>query len=316
MNRIDRLLGYLLILQGRTLVRAQDLARRFEVSERTVYRDMEALAEVGVPIVGLPGEGYQLMPGYYLPPIMFGESEARALFLAVSLLTGFTKSGETKQAAQSALEKIRAVLPKATLAQLETLSATLGFYTIRQPPLNLDDPQFLRLQQAIQEQRVVHLHYHALHDNQVTERDVEPLHLAYLDQAWVLTAYCRLRKDQRNFRLDRIDRLVVTHEIFAPRALARQDRPSAAIAVTVLFDGAVVRWVREAQHFTFRYAEPSTVDGNTVMHYQVNHFDQIRGWLLSWGTQVEVIAPTELRQELLQTVLQIAERHRTRAAKA
>ena len=316
MNRIDRLLGYLLILQGRNLVRAQDLARRFEISERTVYRDMEALSEVGVPIVGLPGEGYQLLPGYYLPPIMFGEGEARALFLAVSMLTGFTKSGATNQAAQSALEKIRAVLPKATLAQVEALGAVLGFYTIRQPPLNLDDPQFLRLQQAIQQQRVVHLHYHALHDNQVTERDVEPLHLAYLDQAWVLTAYCRLRQDQRNFRLDRIDRLVVTPETFAPRALARQGRPTAGIAVTVRFDADVVRWVREAQHFTFSHAEPSTADGGTVMHYQVNTFDQIRGWLLSWGEQVEVVAPPELRKALLQTALQIAERHRTLAAKA
>lgn len=310
MNRLDRLLGYLLILQGRSLVRAQDLARRFEISERTVYRDMEALSEVGVPIVGLPGEGYQLLPGYYLPPIMFNESEARALSLAVSMLTGFTKRGETNQAAQSALEKIRAVLPKATLAQVEALRAVLGFYSIRQPPLNLDDPQFLRLQQAIQQQRVVHLHYHALHDNQVTERAVEPLHLAYLDQAWVLTAYCRLRQDQRNFRLDRIDRLTVTKEIFTPRTVAPQGRPTAGIQVAVRFDGAVVRWVKEAQHFSFRQAEPGAIDGSTVMHYLVHDFGQIRGWLLGWGDQMEVIAPPELRQELLQTALQIAERHR------
>lgn len=310
MNRIDRLLGYLLILQGRSLVRAQDLARRFEISERTVYRDMEALSEVGVPIVGLPGEGYQLLPGYYLPPIMFSESEARALSLAVSMLTGFTKSGETNRAAQSALEKIRAVLPKATLAQVEALRAVLGFYSIRQPPLNLDDPQFLRLQQAIQQQRVVHLHYHALHDNQVTERDVEPLHLAYLDQAWVLTAYCRLRHDQRNFRLDRMDRLTVTKETFAPRPVAPQGRPTDGIQVAVRFDGAVVRWVREAQHFSFRHAEQSATDGSTVMHYLVNDFAQFRSWLLGWGDQMEIIAPLELRQGLLQMALQIAERHR------
>ena len=64
MNRTDRLLGYLLIFQDREIVRAQDLANRFEVSERTVYRDIEALYEVGVPLVGMPGEGYQLMPIY------------------------------------------------------------------------------------------------------------------------------------------------------------------------------------------------------------------------------------------------------------
>lgn len=311
MNRIDRLLGYLLILQGRSLVRAQDLARRFEISERTVYRDMEALCEVGVPIVGMPGEGYQLLPGYYLPPIMFSASEARALSLAVAMLTGFTAAGETKSAAQSALEKIRAVLPKATLAQVEALRTVLGFYSIKQPPLNLDNPEFLHLQQAIQQRRVVHLHYHALHDNQVTARDVEPLHLAYLDNAWVLTAYCRLRHDQRNFRLDRIDRLMVTKHTFAPRELAPQGQLTAGTSVTVRFDAAIVRWVRETQHFTFRHAESSAADGSTVMHYLVNDFSQLCSWLLGWGDQMEILAPAELRQELRQTALHIAERHRT-----
>jgi len=309
-NRIDRLLGYLLIFQGRSLVRAQDLARRFEISERTVYRDIEALCEVGVPLVGMPGEGYQLMPGYYLPPITFGEAEARALFLAVSMLTGLTEAGATRQAAQSAMEKIRAVLPKVTLAQVEALQTVLGFYTVGRPPLHLDDPKFLRLQQAIQQQRVVHIDYHAMHDNQVTARDIEPLHLAFLDNAWVVTAYCRLRQDQRHFRLDRIDRLTVTTTTFTPRDVEPQQRPQEGILVTARFDGTIVRWVREAQHFTFRRAETSQSDGSTVMHYRVHTFGQISSWLLSWGEQVEVLAPLELRKQILQTALKMAERHR------
>lgn len=316
MNRIDRLLGYLLILQGRTLVRAQDLARRFEISERTVYRDMEALGEVGVPIVGMPGEGYQLLPGYTLPPIMFSETEARALSLAVAMLSGLTVPGPTQQAAQAALEKIRAVLPKATLAQVEALYAVLGFYAVGRAPLDLDDAKFVRLQQAIQEQCLVHIRYHALHDNGVTERTVEPLHLAYLDNAWVLTAYCRLREGQRTFRLDRIDRLTVMTTTFTPRPLAPADRAGGEQVVTVRFDAAVVRWVRESQHFTFSHAEPRAADGSTIMHYRVNSFGQISGWLLSWGAQVEVLAPPALRTQLLQTAIQMAERHRSLVAQA
>lgn len=311
MNRVDRLLGYLLILQGRPLVRAQDLARRFEISERTVYRDMEALCEVGVPIVGMPGEGYQLLAGYTLPPIMFSETEARALSLAVSMLSGLTVNGATQQAAQAALEKIRAVLPKATLAQVEALSAVLGFYTVGRPPLDLDDAKFLRLQQAIQEQRLVQIRYHALHDNQVTERTVEPLHLAFLDNAWVLTAYCRLRQGQRHFRLDRIDRLTMMTATFVPRPLAPTGRSGEEQLVTVRFAAAVVRWVRESQHFTFSHAETSAEDGSTVMHYRVNTFGQISGWLLSWGEQVEVLAPSELRSQILQTAIRMAEHHRS-----
>ena len=81
MNRIDRLFATLLLLQARRRLRAEDLAGHFEVSRRTISRDMAALAEMGVPLVSLPGEGYELMPGYYLPPLVFDEDEAAALFL-------------------------------------------------------------------------------------------------------------------------------------------------------------------------------------------------------------------------------------------
>ena len=310
MNRVDRLLGYLVIFQGRSIVRAQDLARRFEISERTVYRDIDALCEVGVPLVGMPGEGYQLLPGYYLPPIMFGESEARALFLAVAMLTGLTEAGATKQAAQAALEKIRAILPKSTLVQLEALQASLGFYKVSRPRFDPDDPKFLQLQQAIQQQRVVQFQYHALHDNRVTVRAVEPVHLAYLDDVWVLTGYCQLRQAQRIFRLDRIDWLTVTATTFVPRGPQAHERLHAGLPVRVRFAATVVRRVRENQHFTFTQAEPRQADGSTVMHYRVTTIGQIVGWLLSWGDGLEVLAPSELRQHLRHTALQIAERHR------
>ena len=90
------------MFQSRGLVRARDLAAKFEISERTVYRDINALCEVGVPIAAMPGEGYRLMEGYYLPPIMFSENEAKALSLAVSMLTGLTEDGPTRQAAGAA----------------------------------------------------------------------------------------------------------------------------------------------------------------------------------------------------------------------
>ncbi len=310
MNRVDRLLGYLLIFQGRTIVRAQDLAKRFEISERTVYRDIDALCEVGVPLVGMPGEGYQLLPGYYLPPIMFDEAEARALFLAVAMLTGLTKPGATQRAAHSALEKIRAVLPKATLFQVEAFQASLGFYAVGRPPFDPDDAKFLALQQAIQQRRVTQLYYHAPSNNAITARHVEPLHLSYLDHAWVLTAYCHLRQAQRMFRLDRIDRMTVTATSFAPRDLAPHERLQNGLPVTVRVQASMVRWVREAQHFTFTHAEPNQVDGGTLMHYRVTALDQIAGWLLSWGDAVEVLTPPDLRHQLRHTALQIAERYR------
>jgi predicted DNA-binding transcriptional regulator YafY len=310
MNRIDRLLGYLLLFQGRGRLRARDFAERFEISERTVYRDMQALGEVGVPIVGAPGEGYRLMEGYTMPPIMFTQAEARALFLAVSMLTGLAKPGETRQAAQGALEKIRAVLPKATLAQMEALQAVLGFFSSSRTSMDLDDTLLARLQQAIQERRVVHVRYVAPAGNAVTERDVEPLHLDYVDRAWLLTGYCRLRQAQRVFRLNRIEVLAVLPEVFAPREMASRKLPT-GWRVLARFAPEAVRWVQEAQFFGFAgVVEEEDATRGTVMAYEVAGLEQITGWLLRWGSQVEVLEPPELRAELARTAARLVELYR------
>ncbi|MEZ4664863.1 MAG: WYL domain-containing protein [Caldilineaceae bacterium] len=190
------------------------------------------------------------------------------------------------------------MLPKATRAQAEALQAMIGFYAITRPPLNLDDPKFAQLLSAIEKRRLVRLHYHAQHSNEVTRRDVEPLHLGFVDNAWILGAYCRMRQDQRNFRLDRIDALTMLRETFAPRQKDPEPRDRGDLQVVVRFDDAIVRWVREDQHFTFRTEEPH--ERGVHMHYHVREFQQIRRWLLGWGAQAEVISPSELRAELLQ----------------
>lgn len=308
MNRVDRLMGYLLLFQSRGLLRAQDFARQFEISERTVYRDIQALSEVGVPIMAMPGEGYRLMEGYYLPPITFSPTEARALYLAISILAALSTPGATHTAALAALEKVRAVLPAATQRQVEALEAIIRFYAFPGPTLNFDDTLLLDLQEAIHQQRLVHLHYHAQHSNEVTERDVEPLELVLLDKSWILNGYCRLRQDVRAFRLDRIDRLVVCREHFTPRQVSLRARRPGPVRVVVRFEPEVVRWVRERQHFTLAEEQPAG-EGAALMVYQVRTFDQIAGWLLSWGDQMEILEPAALRERLAATAARIAARH-------
>jgi predicted DNA-binding transcriptional regulator YafY len=258
----------------------------------------------------MPGEGYRLMEGYYLPPVSFTPDEARALSLAVSMLVGFATPGKTKTAAADALEKIRAVLPKATLRQVEALQAILRVYAIPGPPLDFDDPMFSRLQEAIQQRRVVHLQYHARRSNKVTERDVEPVELILLDRAWLLSAYCRLRQAPRAFRLDRIDKLVVRQEQFTPRQLGDRTSLRGGVRVVVQFDASITRWVREQQHFTFVTEETSPSSaGSTVMIYHPRSFRQIEGWLLSWGDKMTVLEPAELRQRLSETAARILAHH-------
>ena len=296
MNRTDRLLGYLLVLQGRSLVTAQYLAKHFEISERTVYRDIQALSEVGVPIAGMPGEGYRLMEGYYLPPISFTEGEARALYLSLSLFGALAKAGATRQASLNSFDKIRAVLPRASREQLESWQSILQFFAYPTPQVDFDDSRFLTLQESIEQRRLVQLCYHAESSNQVTERQFEPLSLFYSGQVWLVAGYCRLRQAMRNFRLDRIDQLDVLSETFAPREPEVRTQWPTETVLMIRFDKDVVRWVQERQHFT--YLDQKDCGDSVEMRYSVLEGPSMLAWLLQWGESFEVVSPLELREEM------------------
>ena len=270
-----------------------------------------------MPVVALPGEGYRLAEGYYLPPIVFTPGEARALSMAIAMLRGISEPGPTTEAASGAMEKIRAVLPRPTVRQLEALEAIVNFYPMRMRSFHPDDDMLLHIQQAVLNRQVVHLRYHAQNSNEVTERDVEPVELQVLDRAWMLVAYCRLRDAPRAFRLDRVDAYEVKSETFAPREMT-PDWPSAGpVNVVVRFDAEVVRWVREQQHFSFagEGADESgaTRNGDAVMAYHPRSFEAIESWLLSWSHRVEVLQPPELRERMASLARAIEARHATLA---
>lgn len=310
MTRVDRLMAYLIMFQSRDLIRAQDLATRFEISERTVYRDIDALCEVGVPIYGVAGEGYRLMDGYYLPPVMFSPEEARALALALSMFLGFSAKGETHRAVQTAQEKIQAILPNRQKQEVDALTAVLHFFAMPKPQIDFDDQMLLEIQQAIQDQKVIDLTYHSFADNKQTRRVVEPVELTMLNHAWLLTAYCRLREDVRNFNLARIEQYQVLNHSFSPREI-RRSRSRAnekEFDIVVRFKHDAVRWVRERQHTSFVREESPTSEG-IVMVFRVPSWGVLAAWLLGWGDQMTILEPVHLREQLRQMGQRIAAQH-------
>jgi predicted DNA-binding transcriptional regulator YafY len=296
MNRIDRLFGITTRLQARGHLRAGDLANIFEVSTRTIYRDMAALSESGVPIVSLPGRGYSLVDGYFLAPLILSTREATALLLGARLLAG-QASAETARAAEEAVTKLLAVISEDSRRELRELDDILDVAPSPKLRVRLDlgDLQVRALWQAILERRVTTLRYFGRNRGQQTVRQIEPLRLGYVNGAWYLTAYCRVRQEERAFRLDRIESLQVEAARFPPRpAVPRPERP--AIDVLVRFRGDMSRWVRERQHWSF-VAEEGTSD-EVLARYRLRDLDEIAPWLLGWGTAAEVIAPPELRDRL------------------
>jgi len=308
MNRMDRLFGLVVLLQARKRLRADDLAAEFGVSRRTIYRDIFALNEAGVPIVSLPGEGYELMEGYFLPPLVFTAAEASALVLGARLLQK-QAAGRIARDGGQATAKLSAALPPRIREEVDGLAGVIDFFS-ESARFDLDDPRLMTLQQAIREQRVVHLRYHTRERDQLTERDVEPSRLTYGGGAWYLEGYCRLRGGPRSFRLERIEALTLQPDRFERRPSLSDPADGPSILVRVCVDGHAVRWVRERQHYGFVSEERDSSDpqASAIMSYQVRAMSEIVPWLRGWGAAIEVLSPPELRSAMREEARRIIER--------
>ena len=311
MNRTDRLLAIILELQAKGQLRAEDLAAIFETSKRTIYRDMQALAESGVPIVSMTGQGYSLMEGYFLPPLRFSPEEAIMLLLGSdSIAHSFDE--HFRRAAASASRKIAAVLPEPLRAEVREVQDSIMLIV---DAANEQESELLRqLRRAILERRRVRFRYHTRsREGAAQTREADPYGLVNFDGAWYLVAHDHLRHDLRHFRLERMETLVPLDKHFArppdfrmePRDLDR-DR---SLVVRVLFDRDVARWVREARNF-FVTQEEDTSDGLLVT-LRVREVSEILPWLLSWGDRVRVLEPDEVRQRMLDSAQAILNKHST-----
>ena len=176
MNRIDRLTGMILLLQGHRVITAEQIAAHYEISVRTVYRDLAALGEAGVPIIAEAGMGYSLMRGYHMPPVMFTEDEAAALFLSGEIADQIADES-LRDSLRAALLKVRSVLPAERRDYLDRLSKTTRVWLKR--PTMQDDEEchqaLMRLQEAVIRRRCAALRYDAGNRGEITTRVVEPL---------------------------------------------------------------------------------------------------------------------------------------------
>jgi len=315
MNRTDRLVAMVMHLQGRRVVRAAELAAHFEVTERTVYRDIAALSEAGVPICGEAGVGYSLMKGYQLPPVMFTAEEASALFVGGELVKEFTDASLHGPMA-SALEKLRAVLPRDRQDQVaRLLGNTLVVGRPRGAAPEAAGQRWLfTVQQGVVLQRVLRMDYHGRERTHDTRRDVEPLGVVFYGGAWYLVAWCRLRADYRHFRIDRIRGLELRSEKFSPRAdfsLAEHMRQSEAreqtLEIRVWFDRTAHERAR-AESYATLIAGPER-DGGTEFTLYTYSLDWAARWLLSFGAGAEAVAPAKLRQKMRTLAEAVARKH-------
>jgi len=219
-KRLSRLTAILTQLQTKRLITATTLADRFNVSVRTIYRDIRALEQSGVPILTEEGKGYSLMEGYRLPPVSFTESEANALITAEQFVLKNKDASFVKEYTE-AIDKIKSVLRYNTKENANLLSNRIA--VSQNNAYDRTSNYLASLQLALTNFNVTRIQYQKPDTSEITARTIEPFALLSTQENWLLVAWCHLRKNFRIFRLDRIKKLEIQNEKFEPHKITLQE---------------------------------------------------------------------------------------------
>ena len=300
MNRIDRLHAILTHLQSKKRVRAQEVADRFNISLRTVYRDVKALEESGVPVIGEAGSGYSIMEGYRLPPVMFTQEEASALLIGAKLASQLTDASVRKYF-DAALFKIKAILRTTDKEHVDQLTDHIEVLQSRLPAEHSSNQYLAALQKAIVDKNVVFLRYQANAHEETTERLVEPIGLCYYSLNWHLIGWCRLRQGYRDFRLSRIVRLQLKDESFSNAHPSLQEYiktmtwESDLQEVIVLFKRETTRYIQDQKYF-YGFVREEEAGDFIRMHFVTVSLKGFARWLLMFTNSVRVESPAALSE--------------------
>lgn len=308
MNRIDRLNAILIHLQSKKRVTAQQIADRFEISVRSVYRDVKALQESGVPVIGDAGIGYSIMDGYRLPPVMFTAEEGSALLIAGKFAERFTDPVMEKQFA-NALFKIKSVLRGTDKDHIEQLEENILVYSKNTEPKDAHENRYLYdLQYAVVQKKAIHIEYYTPSNDKKTERTVEPIGLCYYAQSWHCIGWCKLRNDYRDFKLSRMLRLSVTDTFFHnkkhPSIREYMDRISIKEQlheVKILFKKEVARYAQAEKYYQGYVSEEEA--GEYVRMIFFTAYPEIMArWLLMFMDNAIIETPVSLKELMIRNV--------------
>jgi len=310
MNRFDRITAILIQLQSRKIVRAQDLADRFEISLRTVYRDINSLAEAGVPIIGEAGVGYSIMDGYRLPPVMFTREEARTFITAEKLMEKFTDFSMQSHY-QSAMYKIKAVLKTTEKTMVENLENHIEVRRSFRPLDRGTDNALDLLLKSISEKKAVTIKYKTLGADQTSERTIEPVGVYHENNNWYAIAYCHLREGYRNFRSDRIQKIELTEHSFnlqhAPlkdflKKQVHDDKNLQLIEIRVAIK--IAPYIQEQKYY-YGFVSEVSENEQITMTFLSSNLEGFARWYLMIAPNASVLQPPALKEKLHRLIAEI-----------
>lgn len=311
--KIDRLLSIVILLLNRPLIQAKDLADMFEVSVRTIYRDIDSINSAGIPVVTYQGAGggIGLMQGYRLDRNVLSEQELADIFTALQSVSTYGGDGH-----HLLMEKISSVIPPSQTAAFRSkttqMIVDLSPWS-RQGPL---EERLSLLKEALEEAAVVSFEY-VTAEGRISTRTIEPYTLVLKGQGWYIYGFCTERQDFRLFKLLRMKALVKENRHYNRKDIPLQDLPwSDGWTEPVNLEPLQLHFPAEGRHLAEEYfdseeLQPDGDGGYTLtVHYPEN--DWLYGFLLSFGTAMEVLAPEHIRRRVGELAGAVAARYNGR----
>ncbi|GAB3417984.1 helix-turn-helix transcriptional regulator [Niabella aquatica] len=312
-KKFDRVVAILTQLQSKRIVKAQELADRFGVSLRTIYRDIRTLEASGVPISSEAGVGYSIVEGYKLPPVMFTRDEAVSFVAAEKLMQHFTDES-VGTAFLSAMYKVKSVLRWAEKDWINELDTKI----MVQPKENLfnkEVPNALEvLMYGIANKKQVQFSYQSIESDAPNERVIEPIGLYHEHDYWYLMAYCHLRKDYRKFRADRIFKIVKLNKSFELQHrelsfyLQRPGSEKQELVIKIEIDKPFAKYIKQSRHFYGFVSERNIGDKIEMLFKYADNPEYFIRWFIMLADKADIIEPQSLKLRLKECANDIAQR--------
>jgi predicted DNA-binding transcriptional regulator YafY len=303
-KRFDRIVAILIQLQSKKIVKAQELADRFEVSLRTIYRDIRTLEASGVPIYSEAGVGYALMDGYRLPPVMFTREEASSFIAAEKLMQKFTDATLGNHYA-SAMYKLKAVLRSDDKDWVSTIESSVLMQS-SEKLFNDKSPNTLAtLFESIAEKTQVVLSYEAFDSDEVTVRHIEPVGVFHDNNNWYMLGYCHLRKDYRQFRADRVHGIKKTDILFtlehdSLETFLNKNENIPTTKVRILVEKKIAKYLSYERKYHGFVSEKEVGDQIELTFMSRNIEEGFSRWYLMFGDYATILEPERLKTRILE----------------
>jgi predicted DNA-binding transcriptional regulator YafY len=308
LKKIDRVTAILTQLQSKPLVRAQDLAEKFEVSIRTIYRDVKTLENAGIPIIGEAGNGYSLMDGYKLPPVMFTKEEVLSFITAEKLMQKFLHQSLGNHY-QTAMEKVRSVLKYSDKDLIQNIEKQIDVFNYQ--PKTEDHIRNIIpiILESIAEKKQLNVEYKTVEDK-ISSRTIEVVGVFFEFNYWYVMAFCTLRNDFRQFRVDRILGIFKTQHPFLQEYGQindyRQNSNGNKTKVRLLVDKKIIGHLVNSKKY-YGLTEEIETENGIELTFETDWLKEgFPRWLITFADYADVLEPESLKTSLKELITRIS----------